>query len=82
MGRRHRATVRGVEQFQAADVRRDAQWNGAVEASTNRGEAFFTAAAGLGLVCAVVAATGAWMLMTDPDRLMWVASAALALAGR
>jgi len=33
----------------------------------------FTTAAGMGLVCAAAAAAGAWMLMTDPDRLMWAA---------
>ncbi len=71
-----------MEPVQTADVRRDTQWEDAAEATSSRGEAVFTAAAGVGLVCAVVAATGAWMLMTDPDRLMWVAAAALTLAGR
>lgn len=28
----------------------------------------------MGIVCAVAAAVGAWMLMTDPDRLMWAAA--------
>jgi hypothetical protein len=51
----------------------------------SRGEVVVTAAAGMGIVFAMAAAAGAWMLMTNPDRLMWAAtllnSAARVLAG-
>lgn len=46
----------------------------ATASSTSRGEAVVTAAAGLGVVCALAAAAGAWMLMTSPDRLLWATS--------
>ena len=71
-----------MEQAPAANVGRGIQWPETAGLSPNSGEVVFTTAAGLGLVCAVLAAGGAWMLMTDPDRLMWIASAALTLVGR
>lgn len=46
----------------------------APDAVPNQGEVLFTAVAAIGFLCAVAAAAGAWMLMTDPDRLMWAAT--------
>ncbi len=63
-----------MERVAAAGTDRRTDRTAAAKSPPSRGEAVVTAAAGMGIVCAVAAAVGAWMLMTDPDRLMWAAA--------
>ncbi len=63
-----------MEHASGADTRRGTEPELATEPSPSRGEVVFTAAAGMGFVCALAAAAGAWVLITGPDRLVWAAA--------
>ncbi len=63
-----------MERAAGADANRRLDPRAAPDLSPSRGEVVVTAAAGMGIVCAMAATAGAWMLMTNPDGLLWVAS--------
>ncbi len=67
-----------MERAAGADIGGGTERGTVTETAPSRAEVVVTAAAGMGFICAVAAAIAAWMLMTDPDRLMWAA----ALVGR